>query len=141
MLGKNLKKNIKKCLEDDQDCWEEDVNVEYFQTQHQIINYPTDLIEVQAINDIYKIVKIKDKESGETFEQQKLFKRNCITKETLYKYDVSSIKQLLNEKGLPYKTKLQIETKSGDKIVIKGCYNKYKEKIFNIPKNNKIGFI
>jgi hypothetical protein len=106
-----------------------------------ISNDNNNLIEVQVYNDLYKIVRLKDKESGQLYEEERLVKKNCKTKETLYKQSIVGIKEILNSKGQPYKTKLQLVIDNGKELIIQGNYNKYKQDIFSIRKPNKIGFI
>lgn len=138
-LGNHLNKCIN--YEEGEEEYYEDYSQQYFEPINNINIYSTDLIEVSVLNDLYKMVTIKNRDSGEIYKEERLVKRNCKTKETIYKSNIESIKQLLNTKGEPYKTRLQIRTRLGDELIIEGNYNKYKEEIFNIKKPNKIGFI
>lgn len=99
-----------------------------------------DCIELTLIQDIYKSVTIKD-DDGEEVEDYVLVKKDARSRETIWKNEITSIKEIVNENGNVRTKRIQLNIKYRDAIVIEGTYKEMRDMLFNKSHQAKtIGF-
>lgn len=102
----------------------------------EIVDLNTDenYIEVEVYQDIYK----ENKKSDNFI----LVKKDVISKQVIYKDEVTHIKEVVNKLGYNRISRVELGLRSRDPIIVVGTYTKFKSILFDKNKqNNKtVGF-
>lgn len=99
------------------------------------LNTEEDHIELNVYQDVYK--------EGKTPNDYVLVKKDVISKQTIYKDEISSVKQVVNKLGNNRITRVELGLRGGNQIIVQGSYHRLKSMIFNRPKydkNRSVGF-
>lgn len=93
------------------------------------------IIELKVLQNIYETTI---DENG--VEDYKLLKKDIISKQLIYKEDIKSIKEEITKYGKVYKTRCTVLVNGSQPLTIKENYNTLKQKLFNNPIPNNVGF-
>jgi|SRR5690606_7045643 len=99
--------------------------------QNQRAYLHPDSIELTIITDVYK--KIEVQEGDESFEDYVLVKKDVKSKETIWKNEITSVKEVINEKGNIRTKRIQINLRNRDPLIVSGTYKEFRDLLF---KNN-----
>ena len=101
-----------------------------------INNMEDDYIEVTTVSDVYKT--IVNEETGE--EEYQLVKSNVKAKQTLYKSEIASVKQVFNDRGNVKTNEVELDIKYKDSIRVIGKYLDFRDQIFKPKIYKNIGY-
>lgn len=91
-------------------------------------------IELNVYQDVYI-------NTGDNPEDYTLVKKDAKSKKTLWKKDITHVKQVLNDKGNNRTKRVELGIAFKESIVVEGNYKQLQQSIFNSRKHNKpIGF-
>jgi hypothetical protein len=127
---------------DDEEYYDDEyVNIEAIPANTVNVYTDDDYIEVTTISDVYKTEEVEV--NGELVEEYKLVKAGVKSKQTIWKSEISHIKQIFNENGNVKTKQVELGIKFREPITVIGNYKQLKECIFNTPSKEEyktVGF-
>lgn len=126
---------------DDEEYTDEEWSIVDYGHYHNMTVYDDlDYIEVDVIQDVYKGVEVE--RDGEIVEDYKLVKKDVKSKKTIWKSEISDVKQVINDKGNIRTKRVELGIKYKDPIIVVGSYKELKKAIFDLSKkdNKVIGY-
>lgn len=100
-----------------------------------------DYVEFYTVTDVYQTSEIKDTKTNEIVEEYNLVKRDVKCKRKVYKYDISYIKEVFNNKGNIRRQRVEVGIRNYDPILVLGRYRDLNNCLFESKTTpNNVGF-